>query len=657
MKNKKIGIATPWVNLKNAEYECIERIRISAKNIGIEVILFDNYGNILDTNHNHTGEIVNQNDLELVLSLHYQTPKYLDSFYYGVLWNPPDYIIKFNSRFNSIQNCNMYDAFLTYQSDGIISYANAMLRECKGKLCHEIVFVSSPADTYYEPSLENPMIFYCGINFDRPAIGGRGRHDKIFSDLEEEGIIKIFGPKKIDVLEPWSGYESYSGEIPFDGISIMKEINKCGVVLVLASEVHRKYDVVTSRIYEAAAGGAVVIAYNSDFIKKEFGDCVLFIDYPLHSHENVSSQIINHFKWIKKNPLEAKEKANKLQEIFLKKFSMTRQLTNLIENHKIIQTQAFENTYSKHNKTVIDINLIWDKPTPEGLQNTIENINSQTYTSLRIIAMFDSMIYDQCILLMKKHLKKDYSCIYVKQNIFNKNDVQNDSKEKTTNVNYSRNMARGRMISQLLEYSKSEYASYLFSDTIWFSDHITTLKRTIEDNPSTEVAYSGCFLRNNLQENLNNYETLFFKRLSFHDLCRFDERMTMGSVLISKSMLSKYHTYLMDYFDDAEVYLLFFIAERDKSSAFSFKMTSGIDMSNFAMSNRINSLENQEELLKGLFRNDFSFPSPLQPRQNPSKLVNTSEKVTLVAKNILRFILIKTLGYENFVRLKNYLLK
>ena len=82
----------------------------------------------------------------------------------------------------------------------------------------------------------------------------------------------------------------------------------------------RKYDVVTSRIYEAAAGGAVVIAYNSDFIKKEFGDCVLFIDYPLHSHENVSSQIINHFKWIKKNPLEAKEKANKLQEIFLKKF-------------------------------------------------------------------------------------------------------------------------------------------------------------------------------------------------------------------------------------------------------------------------------------------------------------------------------------------------
>ena len=42
----------------------------------------------------------------------------------------------------------------------------------------------------------------------------------------------------------------------------MKEINKCGVVLVLASEVHRKYDVVTSRIYEAEAGGAVVLAYN-----------------------------------------------------------------------------------------------------------------------------------------------------------------------------------------------------------------------------------------------------------------------------------------------------------------------------------------------------------------------------------------------------------
>lgn len=650
MKNKKIGIATPWVNLKNAEYECIERMRISAKNIGAEIILFDNYGNILDANHNHSGEIVNHEDLELVLSLHYETPKYLDSFYYGVLWNPPTYIIDNNNKFKSIQNCNMYDAFITYQSEGIICHANAMLHECKGRLYHEFNFVSSPPDAYYEPNLEDPIIFYCGINFERGRSGGR--HDQIFSELEKEGIIKIFGPKKFGSIEPWSGYKSYSGEIPFDGISIMKEINKCGVVLVLASDIHRKDDVITSRIFEAAAAGAVVIANNSDFIEKEFGDSVLYVDYPVDSQNNVAYQIINHFKWIKDYPLEAKAKANKLQKIFLRKFSMNRQLTKLIDDHEIMRTQSFKDTHSKNNKIVIDVNLIWDKPTTKGLDSAIKDINNQTYMSLRIIAMFDSMIYDQCVLIMKKHLKEHYTCVYVKQNIFAKCKVENNSKEKEYIQDYVKIITRGKMINQLSEYSESEYSSYFFSNTIWFSDHITTLKRTIEDNPYTEVAYSGGFFKKKSQENLNVCETVFFKRLSFDDLCSYDIRFGMGSVLISKNMVSKYCTYLIKYFDYLEIYSILLFAEKDKSSSFSFKMTSGVQLgADDVFDTTIHSLGLQKEHLKGLFRNNFTF-APQEIRS-----ANQNGIKTPLVKKILRFILIKILGYEKYVKLRNYLLK
>ncbi len=93
----KIGIVTPWIKLHNAEFEVIKRMQIAAKNISSSITLMDNYGNILNHEHDLTNQKIDPKELDMILSLHYESPKYIDSFYYGVLWNPPIYPIKFNS--------------------------------------------------------------------------------------------------------------------------------------------------------------------------------------------------------------------------------------------------------------------------------------------------------------------------------------------------------------------------------------------------------------------------------------------------------------------------------------------------------------------------------------------------------------------------------
>ena len=42
----KFAVVSAWPEVKNAEYECIERIKLSATNIGSECIVVDNEGNI-----------------------------------------------------------------------------------------------------------------------------------------------------------------------------------------------------------------------------------------------------------------------------------------------------------------------------------------------------------------------------------------------------------------------------------------------------------------------------------------------------------------------------------------------------------------------------------------------------------------------------------
>lgn len=601
---KKIGIVSPWLGLRNAEFEVKKRIKSAAHQIGAEVIILDNYGRILDEDHNLTNRIIDSNKLDLVLSLHYESPKFLDTFYYGVLWNPPGYVIEYNKKFKAIENCNMYDAFLSYSSEKMHRFSKSTFYQFDKKEIKNFDFVASPPDAKFTPNLENPYIFYCGINFERPRTGGR--HSHIFKKLEEKNILRIYGPKKFGSIEPWKGYKSYAGEIPFDGISLIKEINKCGIALILASDIHRRYDVITSRIYEAASAGAVVITNKSNFILKEFGNSVLTIDYPIGNQENVHKQIIKHFIWIKNNKEKALKKAIELQRIFTNKFCMKVQLKKLLKDNKKNQLSVQRSIFARKKSSFVDVVIIWDRLGSKGLEDLLVSLNNQKFKSFKVTVFLDKKLTKIIKKIFNKKLNKKIPIKINELEIFS-----NHQKNKIKLI------GRGNIVSEAAASLKANYCSFLFPESILFSDHYTTLVRCLEDNSSKDVAYSGVFTK----EKNNTYKTLNFDNLNVGKFSKFNFRFLLSSLLIRKDYIKEFSDGLLDPLDQSITYPIILSSLKDDRLMFSHKMTSGSSQHNDNLPKFHFSAQVQIDYIKSLYGNNFDFPE-LQPKPREPKLRN-----------------------------------
>lgn len=117
--------------------------------------------------------------------------------------------------------------------------------------------------------MDNPKLFYCGSNWEG-HFRGQNRHVGLFKLLDNEGIVRFYGPEVVpewNNYKPWEGYQSYAGEIPFDGVSLIRKCNECGIVLALSSDMHRRAGAVTNRVYEACAAGCVIISDDNPFMK------------------------------------------------------------------------------------------------------------------------------------------------------------------------------------------------------------------------------------------------------------------------------------------------------------------------------------------------------------------------------------------------------
>src|SRR5208282_5874403 len=182
----------------------------------------------------------------------------------------------------------------------------------------------SLSEPIHEPTLGDRKIFYCGINWERLG-RKKGRHQDLLDRLDPTGNLRIFGPRVFQGVNVWEGYKSYEGSIPFDGVSLLKEINRAGIALVLSSDAHKESELMSNRLFESLAGGAFIICDENPFAKRFFGDCLLYFDASLPT-EKAFAAIMEHVQWIKSNSEDALKMARRAQAIFLEKFSLDRSL-------------------------------------------------------------------------------------------------------------------------------------------------------------------------------------------------------------------------------------------------------------------------------------------------------------------------------------------
>ena len=316
MKHNRFAVVRDWEDTVSAEEECLRRIQLAAFDLGISCDIVDtSYRLITDRS-----VVVSSKSHDFVLHLHYCSGKAENVFSFVPLWNPIDFFHKWGYR-TSADTFLTNDDFLRSTSEEAELHLKRLTKDSTYHLPPYFSLFPAPNQTYRK---EDPLkiakrrLMYCGINWER-LDSKKGRFSKLLKKLDDDDLVGIYGPEIFHGIRPWAGYKNYKGSIPFDGVSMIDTISKSGIGLVISSDSHFKDEVVSNRLFETIAAGAVIISDCNPGVQKLLGESCLYID--TSDLDIAYRQIKDHLSWIDKNPELASQMILKNQKLFDLKFS------------------------------------------------------------------------------------------------------------------------------------------------------------------------------------------------------------------------------------------------------------------------------------------------------------------------------------------------
>lgn len=548
ISQKAIGLISQWPEIKNAEFELLEKLR---RTRGFNFKLIDYLGYDVETQ-----ERLDHNSLEFAIAFHFDTPSYVDCFTYCAVINPIEYMLL-------RRDYGMWPAvnYLSHDAYAIAATATVLRYHLNNMLGRDLLFNDYPefypSVSRYDslaPCKEFSRIFYCGINWER-IIDPKGRHDDLLSGLDTKNIIAIYGPKRLEGNLLWKGFKNYRSEIPFDGISIIKYIHECGISLVLSSDIHLASETASSRIYESCAAGAVIISDENPFIKREFGDSVLYFNRTHNAAQNIK-QINNHYEWIKKYPDQAAHLAEQSQKIFFEKFSTEKVFSNIrADFSKRCEAKKALSTQNSAMPLVSVLFRLIDYGVKDRIMETIKGIDEQDYPNIELIVVCYAGVADY----IKDKLKNfTYPWrIHI---------IEEVKRQK-------RNIKKGKILSKFFKFMNGQYIAIIELGWKWHANHISSLIRLCSDTSS--LAVSATFADDGLRapRDVSKLDRFFAipeaEYFEWDPMCLLD----LPAILLARSLFDRVLC-LIDLFEYQEALLFFMEAQlQGKKVAFSKKFT------------------------------------------------------------------------------------
>jgi hypothetical protein len=325
VERPRVAIVDYWPDVENAETECILRLTSALDSLGIDTVVINRHGFLVDDDSTHIDEM----SVRFVIALHFDSAKCWGSFTYCALWNPLDFYFQWSYR-DKTNNMLSHDNFLSCGSQVADDHIRRALMGVRRDVATEFpTLFHAVHEPVLTPSAGRGKLFYCGINWE--AISGNGgRHQELLKTLDREGLVDIYGPHVFQGVEVWRGYDAYRGSIPFDGKSLITKVAESGIGLVLSSKAHINSALMSSRLFEALAAGVPIICDENGFAQKYLGETLLYVDSTA-SAPVLAEQIKRHVTWIKAHPDEAIQLATAAQKIYLEKLSLTQNLERLLK--------------------------------------------------------------------------------------------------------------------------------------------------------------------------------------------------------------------------------------------------------------------------------------------------------------------------------------
>jgi hypothetical protein len=476
----RFAIVKLWPEIKAAEDECIARLKIAASALGVECVEVHADGTFLtDPSVRASKETV-----DFVIHLHFDTPKAYDAFSFVALWNPLKFYHEWGYHRCS-RNLTTHDDFLSCSSNAADDHVRRMIRHGSSHLPPHFNLYHSTANIAHAPSLGDGKLAYAGINWDALK-GGKSRHQEVLRLLDGTGLLRIYGPHIFMDVKVWAGYESYVREVPFDGVSMVDEISKAGISLVLSSQAHKEAELMSNRLFESIAAGALIICDENPFAKRFFGNSLLYID-SRSSPAQIVDDIKNHLNWAHDNVDEALAKIEKSQEIFREKFSLTRNLSQIYQNLEARKRDLrLAQTSGASQTPRIELNLLMPEYSESVLKTHLESIQVQEYENFSATLVVDAVTVRD-----------------------NRDEIENRLAECGANVrlvevNYFdhglhegiRSRRRlGAVINELVFASRETDAFMVVApNERLFSNHLTVLSAALQRNPGVNCAATAALL-------------------------------------------------------------------------------------------------------------------------------------------------------------------
>jgi len=328
----RVLVISQWPKIKNAEYELIEKMRKT----GYAITVVDFLG--FDV---ATGECINDvllpDRYDFAISFHYDTPKFLNLRTFLWVANPLEFMhFQSTYRVNLIQHLRAYDDYLFNGSALLKEHIRQVLgSEWRDNGLSLIGSASRSALVPPHPlgaaavAAEASKVFYCGVNWER-GVGKLGRAQGLLDVLQERGIADFYGPRKLEGIDPWAGFTSYRGEIPFDGASMFETMRQYGAVLAVSSPAHLKSRTASGRVFEGLVSGTPVISDRNPHVIEQFGDLVYY--FSGDSEQEKADSIQTALNQILANPDEANRRVREAQKLIAERYSFETKLDAALES-------------------------------------------------------------------------------------------------------------------------------------------------------------------------------------------------------------------------------------------------------------------------------------------------------------------------------------
>lgn len=472
-----------WPDIRNAEYEVLKRLSIAAENIGSAMIAVDNDGRPLWASRKmylDRSKRIAQGSANFMLSLHFESPRLFDIYSYYAAWQPLQFYHQFGYD-ASVEKVLTHSDWISCDSKMADAHARNLFSGCRpGTSIDPLQLFHSPPQPYHPPKISNKSRpFYVGINWER-INGQKGRHHDLLVRLDEADLVDIYGPKKFLGAEPWKGFKSYRGELPFDGRSVVRAQHESGICLALSSEAHRASGLMSNRLFEGLAAGAVIIADSNRFVEEHFSDVVYFIDEQA-GQEDLFFQIKTIVEEIRSDPDRAVARALRGQERLAEHFSLEKCLEKLIAGHPT-RVETFKATATKPGSVTVVV--VYAGASLETLMGMLATVTSQVDVEIQVALVCDRMLlaaHETVISDTLAQAKCGFSGYPCELARFEPADEGPRSRPALT----------GPSVASALADIKTDYFSFLRSDEIWFHDHLTTLISSVERRPGSTLGASG----------------------------------------------------------------------------------------------------------------------------------------------------------------------